>query len=483
MLGLSGRIARYFIDSKLTTLIIFASVLAGVFAVVMTPREEEPQIIVPMVDVFVQMPGASAKEVEKRVTTPMEKLLYEIPGVEYVYSTSSPGSSMAIVRFYVGENIEDSIVKLYNKLYSNFDRIPPGASQPLIKPRSIDDVPILALTFWGEGYDSFDLRRLVARLDDHIKAVKDVSETTIIGGLRRQIRVTLDAGKLAAYGLSPGAVAQAVQAANAQSTAGVFEDANKCFVLESGEFLQSPEDVGRVVVSVVGQGAGSSRGGPVFLNEVASIEDGPEEPTSYVDIAFGPAAEHNGDHHPDGSSPAVTLSVAKRQGKNAIHVAQAVLDRVESLRGTLIPPGVNYTVTRNYGETATEKSNELLFHMMIAIVSVTLLIAFALGRRESIVVAIAVPVTLALTILVFYLYGYTLNRITLFALIFSIGILVDDAIVVVENIVRHYRMPSNRGRSLVEVAAEAVDEVGNPTILATFAVIAAILPLAFVGGL
>jgi len=469
--------ARYFTDSKITPLIIIASVLLGVFAVIMTPREEEPQIIVPMVDVFVQMPGASSKEVEKRVTTPMEKLIWEIPGVEYVYSTSSPGQSMAVVRFYVGQNIEDSIVKLYNKLYSNFDKIPPGASQPLIKPRSIDDVPILALTFWGKGYNGFQLRQLVSQVDDQVKSVRDVSQTMVIGGQRRQVKVTLDAARLSGYGLSPGAVQQALKGANAQYPAGHFANDNYNFALQTGEFLQTPEDVGRVVV-------GASNGRPVFLDEVATVEDGPEEPSTYVNIAFGPGEAKVGQHiDSDAIYPAVTLSVAKRQGKNAIKIADAVLEKVKTLEGKTIPSDIHYTITRNYGETATEKSNELLLHMMIAIISVTLLIAFALGKRESLVVAIAVPVTLALTLLVFYLYGYTLNRITLFALIFSIGILVDDAIVVVENIVRHFRMPINQGRNLVEVVAEAVDEVGNPTILATFAVIAAILPLAFVGGL
>ncbi len=476
-IGLAGRIARYFIDSKLTPLIITASVLLGVFAVIMTPREEEPQIIVPMVDVFVQMPGASSKEVENRVTTPMEKLIYEIPGVEYVYSTSSPGQSMVVVRFYVGQNIEDSIVKLYNKLYSNFDRIPPGASQPLIKPRSIDDVPVLALTFWGKGYDGYQLRRLVSRVDDQVKSVGDVSQTMVIGGLRRQVKIDLDVARLSAYGLSPNAVQQALEGANAQYPAGHFANNNYNFALQTGQFLQSPEDVDKVVVDV-------SKGGQVFLSDVASVDDGPEEPNSYVNIAFGPGASREDPHiESKGIYPAVTLSVAKRQGKNAIKIADAVLEKVKTLEGTTIPPDVHYTVTRNYGETATEKSNELLLHMMIAIISVTLLIAFTLGKRESLVVAIAVPVTLALTLLVFYLYGYTLNRITLFALIFSIGILVDDAIVVVENIVRHFRMPINQGRNMMEVASEAVDEVGNPTILATFAVISAILPLAFVGGL
>ncbi|MGQ9699140.1 MAG: efflux RND transporter permease subunit [Armatimonadota bacterium] len=477
-LGLSGKIAAFFIDSKLTPLIVIASILLGVFAVVSTPREEEPQIIVPMVDVFVQMPGATAKEVERRVTTPMEKLLWEIPGVEYIYSTSSPGMSMAVVRFYVGQNLEDSLVKLYNKLYSNFDRIPPGASQPLVKPRSIDDVPILAVTLWGKGYDAFALRRVAARLDDQIKEIPDVSETTIIGGDRRQIRVTLDPVRMASRGIAPAALVPIIQQANRQIDSGSLSEGNREYLLQTGGFLQSAEDVGSVVV-------GSFEGRPVYLRDVADVDDGPEEPSTYVSFTPGPAAAHKGisANPADGPFPAVTITVAKRKGKNAVVIADRVMKKLEVLREELIPPGINMTITRNYGETAAEKSNELLYHMLIAVVSVTLLIALALGRRESLVVAIAVPVTLALTLLVFYLYGFTLNRITLFALIFSIGILVDDAIVVVENIVRHFRMPANRGRPLTQVASEAVDEVGNPTILATFTVIAAILPMAFVGGL
>ncbi len=476
-LGLSGGVAKYFIDSKLTPLIILTSVIAGIFAVIMTPREEEPQIIVPMVDVFVQMPGASAREVEERVTSPMEKLISEIPGVEYVYSTSSPGMSMAVVRFYVGEDIEDSIVKLHTKLSSNYDKIPQGASPPLIKPRSIDDVPILALTFWGKGYDSYQLRQLVARVDDEVASVEDVSETMIIGGRKRQLSVTLDSQKLAAYNLSPPAVAKAISGSNVKYPAGHIEQNNEAILVEVGEFLGSPDEVEEIVVATF-------NGRPVYLGEVAEVHDGPEEPANYVGMSFGRHEHHDTEiQELAGHYHAVTLSVAKRKGTNAINIADHVLEKVESYKGNLIPEGVHYTVTRNYGETANEKSNELLFHMGIAVVSVTLLIMFALGKRESLVVAIAVPVTLALTILVFYLYGYTLNRITLFALIFSIGILVDDAIVVVENIVRHFRMPENKGRNLMDVASEAVDEVGNPTILATMTVIAAILPLAFVGGL
>ncbi|NCO38472.1 MAG: multidrug transporter AcrB [Armatimonadetes bacterium CG_4_10_14_3_um_filter_66_18] len=490
-LGPAGRIARFFIDSKLTPLIIVASLLLGVFSVIRLPREEEPQIIVPMIDVLVQAPGMGSKEVESRVTSPMEKLLWEIPGVEYVYSTSSAGMSMAIARFYVGTDEEKAIVRTYNKMFANFDRIPQGVSQPLIKPRSIDDVPILGLTFHGKGYDHYQLRRIAAEVERQVKEIPDVSETTLIGGQRRQLKSTLDATRLSGFNLSPLVVAQRLQQANQQLPAGSFSRGNKELLVETGKFLQSAAEVGQVVVGVSG-------GRPVFVRDVATVEEGPEEPANYAFFVGGAAAGHEGPAkapHGAGESdrsdkavaaspqPAVTLAVAKRKGTNAIVLADKVLEKVEGLKGTYIPKDVLVTTTRNYGETAAEKSNELLFHMGIAILSVTLLVALTLGFRESAVVLFAIPVTLALTLLVFFLYGYTLNRITLFALIFSIGILVDDAIVVVENVVRHFRLPENRGRSLTEVAVEAVDEVGNPTILATFAVIAAVLPMAFVGGM
>lgn len=465
-LGPAGRFARAFIDSKLTPLVILASLALGTFAVLMLPREEEPQIKVPMIDIFVGMPGASAREVEERVTKPMGKLLWEIPGVEYIYSTSSPGGAMAVVRFYVGEDEEDSIVKLNQKMFANFDLIPPGATPPLIKPRSIDDVPILALTLWSRRYGPFELRRIAAQVHDVIKQVPNVSAVEIIGGQRREIRVTLDEARLAAYALTPLEIHQALAAANRRLPAGSFAAANREFVLETGDFLRNASDVASVVVGVF-------QNKPVYLRDVARVEDGGEEPAQYVHYAGRDGAFH----------PAVTLAVSKRKATNAITVAHNVLARVEKLRGSVIPPGVELTITRHYGETAAEKSNELLLHMMIAVISVSLLIGVTLGRRESLIVFIAIPVTLALTLAVFYLYGYTLNRITLFALIFSIGILVDDAIVVVENIARHARLPINRNRPLMAVAVEAVDEVGNPTILATLTVIAAILPMAFVGGL
>lgn len=470
-LGIAGKLAGAFIQSKLTPLIIAASVLLGIGAVIMLPREEEPQIIVPMVDVMVQMPGASSKEVEERITKPMEKLLWEIPGVEYIYSTSSPGMSMAIIRFKVGQNEEDAIVRLNQKLFANLDLIPNGATPPLVKPRSIDDVPILALTLSSTNYDHFTLRRIAAQITDQIKEINDVSEVKIIGGQRRQLRVLLDGAKMSSRNIAPAAIIPLLQQSNQQITSGNISAQNKEAIVETGNFLTSAEDVGNVVVGVFGNR-------PVFLRDVATIADGAEEPADYV--MFGQGA---GETNTAGVEPAVTIAVSKRKGTNAIEISEKVLEKVNSLKGTFIPKDVRVTTTRNYGETAADKSNELLLHMLIAIASVSVLIMFALGLRESGIVAIAIPVTLALTLAVFYFYGYTLNRITLFALIFSIGILVDDAIVVVENMTRHYGLPENKGRPLVEIAVEAVDEVGNPTILATFAVIAAILPMAFVSGL
>jgi len=466
-LGIAGKLAKAFIQSKLTPLIVAASVLLGIGAVVLLPREEEPQIIVPMVDVMVQMPGASSEEVEKRVTRPIEKLLWEIPGVEYIYSTSSPGAAIVIVRFKVGQNEEDALVHLNQKLFSNADQVPVGASAPLVKQRSIDDVPILALTLSSAEYDHFTLRRVAAQVSDSIKEVTDVSDVQLIGGQRRQVRVLLDDAKMSSRNIAPAAIIPMLQQSNQQQASGNFSSQNREVLVETGNFLATADDVGNVVVGVFGDR-------PVFLRDVASIIDGPAEPADYVMY---------GERGANGVDPAVTIAVSKRKGTNAIEIAHKVIEKVDSLKGVSIPKDIRVTETRNYGETAAEKSNELLLHMLIAIASVSVLIMLALGIREAGIVAIAIPVTLALTLAVFYFYGYTLNRITLFALIFSIGILVDDAIVVVENMTRHYNLPENKGRPLVEIAVAAVDEVGNPTILATFAVMAAILPMAFVGGL
>lgn len=464
-LGVAGRIAAMFIDSKLTPLVIIASVILGAAAVVLLPREEEPQIKVPMVDVMVSMPGSSAKEIEERATRPMEKLLWEVAGVEYLYSTSRDSESLVIVRFKVGEDPERSLVKITEKLRANFDRIPMGVTPPLIKPKSIDDVPILALTFHSARYDHLTLRRLAAQVDESVKQVPLVAETNLLGGARRAVRVMLDPVKLASRNLSPAGLVPMLQQANRQFRAGGLTTGNNEVLVETGAFLKTAHEVGDVVVGVFG-------GRPVYLREVAEIHDGGEEAVQYV--LHGTKTDEE---------PAVTLSIAKRPGANAISVADEVIRKVDLLKGSIIPADVSVSVTRNYGETAAEKSNELLLHMGIAVFSVAILIWLTLGWRESGIVAVAIPATLALTLLIFYLYGFTLNRITLFALIFSIGILVDDAIVVVENIVRHFHLPQNKGRDWSKIAVEAVGEVGNPTILATFAVIAAVLPMAFVGGL
>ncbi len=478
-LGIAGKIADFFIDSKLTPLIIIASLLLGIMTLFALPREEEPQIIVPMIDIFVSMPGASAKEVEMRAAKPMEKLLWEIPGVEYVYTTSYPGKLMAVVRFYVGENEEKSIIRLQSKLMANYDRIPYGVSRPLIKPRYIDDVPILCLTFWSKTEDHYTLRRIAAQVEDEIKKLDNVSLTTLIGGYKRQIKILLDPAKLAGYNLDPLIISRMIRSANVGSDTGEIPSTTSEIVVHLNGFLRSKQDVERLVVGVF-------KGHVVYLKDVAKIVDGPAEPDNYVFFGTGPSAMEKGISNiqtREGVFPAVTLSIAKRKGSNAVKVVNNILKVLGTLKGRVIPKDVNVTVTRNYGETAKEKSNELLFHMFLAIVSVTLLIWFALGFRESGIVAFAIPVTLALTIAAFYFHGYTLNRITLFALIFSIGILVDDAIVVVENIARHYRLPENKDKSFRDIAVYAVNEVGNPTILASLTVIAAILPMAFVRGL
>jgi multidrug efflux pump subunit AcrB len=479
-LGVAGTIARAFIDSKLTPLGILAAVLLGVFAIVETPREEEPQIIVPMMDVMVAMPGASQKEVEQRIAIPMEMLVREIPGVEYVYSISEPGQCLVIVRYYVGTNQDNAVIETYTKLYAHLDRIPPGATPPLIKVRSIDDVPIMALTMWGKNYNPYQLRQVAEELDHTLKQMDNVSETHIIGGLPRHLRVLLDTQKLAAYGLSPAQVLQGVRADNDRVQAGSFSHDNQEVLVDAGHFYNSIDDLERTVITVHG-------GRPVYLRDVADrIVDGAASPTNYVMIGSGAGASRVADAglSADGREyPAVTLTIAKRKGTNATVLTNAIQHRLQELHGNVLPADLQVTVTRNYGATAEEKSNELLEHLGIATFSVALLIALALGLRAAGVVLLAVPVTLSLTLAVFYFYGYTLNRVTLFALIFSIGILVDNAIVVTENMMRHFSLPENAGRSHKEIAIESVAEVGNPTILATFTVIAAILPMAFVHGL
>jgi multidrug efflux pump subunit AcrB len=462
-MGIAGRIAGAFLRSKLTPLVTGASLLVGLLALAATPREEEPQISVPMIDVFAALPGAGPDEVEQRITGPIERLMWEIPGVEYVYSMAGEGMSLVTVRFTVGANQEESVVKVHAKLLAAMDRMPPGASPPLVKPHAIDDVPILALTLHGSGYGSNDLRRVAVQLEEEIRTIPDVASTMVIGGAARQFSVAIEPARLAATGVTPGEVMQALRGANARLTAGTIDEGNRRAVVSVGAPLVTASELRAVVVA-------ARNGTPIQLGAVAVVNEGFGDPETYVTHR-----DRSG-----GAEQAVTIAVAKRRGANAATVAHAVLARVDQARDRVAPAGLRVDVTRDYGETSTEKANELILHLLIATLSVTVLIWIFLGWREAAVVLVAVPVTLALTLFVYYAMGYSLNRITLFALIFSIGILVDDAIVVVENIYRHLKLG---GGSAEAAAIEGVDEVGNPTILATFTVIAAILPMAFVSGL
>ncbi|MBX6422377.1 efflux RND transporter permease subunit [Thermosulfurimonas sp. F29] len=475
--GFIARIVNYFVDSKLTPLVVMLMLALGVFAVINTPSEEEPQIVVPMIDIFVEMPGATAKEIEQRVINPMEKLLWEIPGVEYVYSTAYNGRALTVVRYYVGRDPEKSLVKTYAKLYQHLDWIPPGCSRPLLKPHDINDVPIVTLTFWGKGYDAFRLRQIVARVDDEIRNIPGISETFIKGGLRREVRIELDPERIYALGLDPVDIARTIYAQNRARMVGRYRRDSYTFEVRLANFFSDLRDLENTVVGVVA-------GRAIYLRDVARIVDGPAEPDSYVFMVPGPAAEKKGiSGEPGALYPAVTLAIAKRKGWNATRLAKKILRKVELLKGDLIPEDVQVTVTRNYGETAKDKTDTLLEHLLIATVSVAALIALFLGVRASLVVLVAIPTVLAVTLLVYYLYGYTLNRVTLFALIFCIGILVDDPIVDVENIVRHLHLPENRGKSFRDVIVGAVVEVQAPLILATLTVIAAIAPMGFVRGL
>ncbi|HET8759831.1 MAG TPA: efflux RND transporter permease subunit, partial [Nitrospiria bacterium] len=472
-LGLAGRIARAFVSSRLTPLSMIAALLLGAVAIMVTPREEEPQIVVPMADVFIPFPGASAGEVEQQLTNPIERKISEIRRVEYVYSISRPEMSLIIVRFRVGEDLEKSLVDLYDKLMANQDLIPGGAGPFQVKPRDVNDVPIVAITLWSERYGDDQLRRVADHVLEEIKKVPHTSGGFVAGGRPRRLRIELDPSRLAAQGLTPVDVAERVAGANQQRIVGRLQAGNREMVVEAGGFLGSRDAFEELVLR-------ASRDGVVHLRDVAAVRDDAEDVSHYTWFGAGPAAMPFVDAAPDRVYPAVTVAVAKQPGANAVSVAAEVIATVERLKGTVIPSDVHVTVTRDYGATANDKSNELLEHLLIAVVAVVLFLGFALGVREAGVVALAIPLTLGLTLFVSLLIGYTINRVTLFALIFAIGILVDDAIVVVENIYRHLRL----GRQPpLQAAITAVDEVGNPTILATLTVIAALLPMAFISGL
>ncbi len=472
-LGVAGRIGRVFLESKLTPLIVVAALLIGAFALLVTPSEEEPQINVPMIDVMVAYPGATAEEVELRVVTPLEKLLYEIENVEYIYSTSQPSGGLIIVRFLVGTDPDQAVLRVHAKIQSALDRMPAGMQPPLVQPRTIDDVPVVAYTLFGEGQTPQSLRQVADELAAEIARHPRVAQVWTIGGLRRVVRVDFDRERLAAFEVSVLQAYGALRSFNWRLPVGAAAVADQEIQVDAGEFLTSADDVAAVVVSV-------RNGQPVYLADVATVSDGPEEPTSYVWLGLGPAAAEKGLTGASPDQTAVTVAVAKKPGTNAVDMVEELDRRLAGLRGQLIPSDVELVKTRDYGATADEKANELLGHIYSATLAVIILMWVTLSRREAAVVAVVIPVTLALTLAASLMFGYTLNRVSLFALVFSIGILVDDAIVVVENIHRHFKM---RWGDPLQVTTYAVDEVGNPTILATFAIISALLPLAFVRGL
>lgn len=469
--GLAGKIAKLFISSKLTVLLMIVFMVIGVYSSFLIPREEEPQIDVPIADIFVGYPGATPTEVESRVIKPLEKLISNIPGVEYVYSTSMKEQGMVIVQFYVGEDIERSFVKLYNEINKHMDQMPDGVTFPLVKTRAIDDVPILGLTLWSENYDDYQIKQIAQELTDEIEKINDVSAIHKVGGRDRQLRVVLDKDKMAASGVDFLSIAQMITANNQQLSAGSFINNDQEFIVESGRFLQSKEDAEGLVVGV-------QQNQPIYLKQIATIIDGPEIPQTYVSLGFGQSDEKSGDYPSE--YPAVTISIAKRKGADAMKISDIILNKVEHLRKNLIPDDVHVEVTRNYGETASHKVSELLMHLIGAIFAVTLVVMLAMGWRGGLVVFLSVPITFALTLLSYYMLDYTLNRITLFALVFVTGIVVDDSIIIAENMHRHFKM---KRLPFKQAALYAINEVGNPTILATFTVIASVLPMAFVSGL
>jgi multidrug efflux pump subunit AcrB len=475
-MGISGRIARFFQDSQLTPLIALVAFLLGLFAITVTPREEEPQINVTMANVFVPFPGASARDVEALVATPAEQVLSQMSGIEHVFSVSRPGMAVLTVQFKVGVPRIDALVRLYDTINSNRDWVSPelGILDPVIKPKGIDDVPVVTLTLWSEdrGRGAFELERVAHAAEIEFKRVPGTREVQTLGGPGRAVRVLLDPDRLNAYEVSALDVRNALQLANIALPTGKLVRENREIVVETGNYLESAADLKELVV-----GAFDRR--PVFLADVAEVIDGPEQPVRYVWTGFGPSAAKKGPQ-PGVEQPAVTLQITKKPGENAVDVAERVLARMQELRGTVIPDDVRITVTRNYGASADEKAQQLIHKLIFATLSVVVLVFATLGWREALIVGMAVLLTLATTLFASWAWGFTLNRVSLFALIFSIGILVDDAIVVVENI--HRRMSLDSG-PLTGVIPDAVDEVGGPTILATLTVIAALLPMAFVSGL
>ena len=475
-LGLSGRVARFFLENQLTPLLALTALLMGAFAVLVTPREEEPQIDVTFANILIPFPGASSEQVENLVSTPMEKVLGEISGVKHIYSVSRPGLAVLTVQYEVGIHRNDAIVRLYNAVYSNQEWRPAGSGilQPLIKPKGIDDVPIVTLTLWSRdpALGGHELGQVARAIESEIKRVPGTRNVYSVGDTDPMIHVELNPARLMAAGLTTSDLAAALQAANLVRQAGSVINDNLLSPVQVGQFLANRDDIGGLIVS-------ARDGKPIYLDDVATVTDAPRTPSRYAWFGMGPAASAKGDPS-IGQSPAVTLAIAKKPGTNAIDVATAVIDRVTQLKGVTIPNGVEIAVTRNYGVTANDKAKKLIEKLLFATSSVVILVLLAVGKREALVVGAAVVVTLAATLFASWAWGFTINRVSLFALIFAIGILVDDAIVIVENVHRHISIDKG---SVSEIIPRAVDEVGGPTILATFTVIAALLPMAFVSGL
>jgi len=473
--GATG-LAQTFINSKITPLLIIATLLLGLFALMLTPREEEPQIVVPMIDVMVMMPGASPEEIENLVSRPMEQKIWEIEDVEYVYTSSFPSFSMATARFLVGTDMEKAITRLNNKMFGNADLWPPGITPPLVKVRSIDDVPMMTLTLWSDRYEGYDLRQLADELKKEVMSITDVSVSEVIGGRKRSVRVELDPQRMAAFNITTLSILPALEMQNQNLPSGSFAAGNNQFTVETGTFLRSANDVANLVV-------GSFMERPVRLMDVASITDGPADVDSYSFLGVGPAAgqQNIGEQFPVGEEyPAVTLSIAKRIGSDATRVSESVLHKVDQLKGSLIPEDVNVTVTRNYGATAKDKAQNLISNLGLAIFLAVVVVFLAMGWRGATIIFLSIPTTFSLTLFIYYIFGYTLNRVTLFALILVTGIVIDATIIIVENMHRHFQM---KGSNSLKTALESILEVGNPTILATLTVIASMMPMAFVRGL
>lgn len=473
--GISGKIAQAFMNSKLTILLMIGLMIIGVYSSFLIPREEEPQINVPMADVLIGYPGASPKEVESRVAKPLEKIITNIKGVEHVHTMAMNGQAMLIVQFYVGQDVERSYVKLYDELAKHEHIFPQGVYKPIVKTRSIDDVPMLGLTLWSEKQDSYQLRQIAEELTSEIEKIKDVAITKEIGGSQRELKVILDKDKMAENGVDALGIMQMIQANNGSSQSGSFVQNDTEYLVTTGQFLSNAEEVENLVVGV-------HKNMPVYLKQVAKITDGPSTARSYVSFGFGKSNSNYNNNQKafKDEYPAVTLSIGKVKGADAMKISEKILTKVDQLKKSLLPDDVHVEVTRNYGETASHKVGELLLHLGIAIIAVTVLVILAMGWRGGLVVFFSVPLTFALTLFAYYLLGYTLNRITLFALVFVVGIVVDDSIIIAENMHRHFKM---KRLPFKQAAIYAINEVGNPTILATFTVIAAILPMAFVSGM